>query len=79
MIRKIIISGITLFVLQILNFVLCTEVFCSSCDYDATHFLFQFFFEIDALNEFSVSPSPMNIITCLAVSLLMGLIYPDRK
>lgn len=78
-IRKLVIFIGVLLVLNLVNLVVCTIVYCPTCDYDDSGFLFQLFFTNDAAEGYFVYPSFFNLLFTGILSFVYTVIYPDSS
>lgn len=78
-IRKLIIFVAVLVLLNLVNFVVCTIVYCPTCEYDDSGFFFQLFFTDEAADGYQVYPTFFNYIVTAILSFIYTLIFPDRQ
>ena len=77
--RKLVIFLSVFFLLSLVNVTFCTLLFCPTCDFDDSGFLFQLFFTDDAADGYQVYPTFFNIIFVAILSFVYTVIYPDNS
>ncbi|MEN9337661.1 MAG: hypothetical protein RLZZ500_2648 [Bacteroidota bacterium] len=77
--RKLVIFVVVLALLNLVNFVVCTVIYCPTCEFDDSGFFFQLFFSDEASDGYQVYPTFFNIIMTAILSFVYTIIFPERQ